>query len=126
MSEPAKTSKNCILPDSSDLDAMLKENGIKPPRNFSDVVSDPNNEPVKWVSSLGSCAAYNGSLLLTLCQDRHMPGVDGVTVAEEFIISARICLEYYAAIQVRDMLDKQIKIMAGEAMLKRMPAKGEA
>jgi hypothetical protein len=72
-------------------------------------VSDPNNEPVKFVTTLGNFGCINGVVNLTLMTARYIPYAFPAEAHPHLIIAALLRMDLRCAIEVRDALHQLIE-----------------
>lgn len=71
-------------------------------------ITDPNNEPVRFVNAVGGSGFLNGILNLTLVTARWTP--DGSeNVPMDMVISSRLRFDLKCAQEIRDALDAIIE-----------------
>ena len=74
------------------------------PDKLSEPLTDPNNEPVTFVSEVAGIGVLNGVVNVTFSQARYMPH-DSVVMLDQ-IVASRLRFDLYCAQRLHDMLGK--------------------
>jgi hypothetical protein len=72
-------------------------------------ISDPNTVPVTFVNQIASHGCINGVVNFTFATALFTPSNDNKTVDADLIVTCRLRMDLYCAMQLRRVLDRIIE-----------------